>query len=928
MSSSIFNTKIKSKKSFLEKEYFRSETVKELLKDFDNPKQHKKLHLVTGFDGYGKSFILNCLNKVVKRDKKIIINISFYPSTEKSAQLVEKILFNLYFFSEDQYIAKNGQILKDIITQINEDRKNLYNNYSNTISEKFSKIIQLIIDGGILNKNGLYIAIENLQWGDEISLKYLKTILFNLQRQENYRSQIFFAATLRKEEAKNIHYFLSEIDFNNLIRLYNLSSLNRQDCSLIFKKELSKLEKQITSHLVSNHNFNFDIFLDKAIKSYKGNPFIIQEFFRFNQKKLKSKKNRQLFLGYYKKMILPESSMIITANMELKKLNTKEKRLFKQAIVMGSFRQFEKLYQNYKTIPELISLKDHLVKRKYLLNYYSPKGIDFVNNIVVRKIKELFPPEEFSDLDFKLGIMLAGTTFRKKYPIKTALHLCKGLKKLDNREKIIYTIRYLEKLLTNRITDNFPKLKTFFLEQLELFYLKIDSPKCVKYALEKVSLVSVYENIEEAISSIKKILTDYEPYLTPSALFNIKIQLCILYINSHELNKARNIITSFSKNLLSDENKDLLQKFKLMQVRGLLHLYENNYKKSKDYFVNALVICKEIQNKELEDLTLSELSKIYSKQNKYEHALKIEKERLNYKRNNDNGIKKGEIYNRIGDIYYQLNNYREAIKYFFLEVETAKQTGSYKMLSSAFYKLALLMSDNYLYQRAEENFTEALRAARMYGERYLICLILLNLAAVYNTTGKWKKALKNISELEVIAPKISKFKLLIDASFIKINIYLQIKSHSFIPVELEKIKTLLVKLNKSDYKYQFYQARLLLENKKYQEAKKKLDKAFIIFGKDSKITNFELDFLNFEIFRRNPATEQDMLLEHLKKIKRRYTNNDNLFRLLIEEYYLTGRKKTLYKAKEMLNDLYQERKEYRFKQGIITINNILARSTD
>ncbi|HEY9834953.1 MAG TPA: PAS domain S-box protein, partial [Stenomitos sp.] len=264
-----------------------SSQLKETIQDEKLTPQtlHHEMMLVVGYSGIGKSALVAEIHKPITRQKGYFIsgkfdpfgrNIPYSALVTALTQLVRQLLteneadLNQWRAKLLSALGSNGQVIIDVIPEIE-----LIIGKQPTIPElgvtesqnRFNLVFQNFIRVFCNREHPLVIFLDDLQWADTATLKWLQ-----LMMTDTYTQYLFFIGAYRDNEVSLIHPLI--------ITLEGL----RQAGAIIHQITLAPLGLTHVSQLIAD-TLHSDIetvkpLAELVLQKTAGNPFFVKEFLK------------------------------------------------------------------------------------------------------------------------------------------------------------------------------------------------------------------------------------------------------------------------------------------------------------------------------------------------------------------------------------------------------------------------------------------------------------------------------------------------------------------------------------------------------------------------------------------------------------------------------------------------------------------------
>jgi CHAT domain-containing protein/Tfp pilus assembly protein PilF len=185
-------------------------------------------------------------------------------------------------------------------------------------------------------------------------------------------------------------------------------------------------------------------------------------------------------------------------------------------------------------------------------------------------------------------------------------------------------------------------------------------------------------------------------------------------------------------------------------------VYENlgQYKQALDYYKQALVINREINDKRKEGDTLSNIGVVYDNLGQYQQALENYQQALEIQHKIDDQFGKGAVLTNIGVVYRNLGQYQQALKYYQQALEIQHKIDDKRGKSSTLVNIGIVYKFYFKNQKAFEYYYKALEIQREIGDKRGEGETLSNIGGVYNNLGQYEQVLKYLKQALEIRRKI------------------------------------------------------------------------------------------------------------------------------------------------------------------------------
>ncbi len=427
--------------------------------------------VVLGEVGAGKSTLLNKFINSVYKNEAHVFRTQCYQAEEKFLLKPWNDIFKQLFKVIKKEDADIPELLRKIVGYIfpsfnNEDTMEDINPINNVNLLKYQAAEKAIIEiFEIVSKNkSIILAIEDLQWIDDMSLTLLKNIIL-----ENRNQSIMVIATCRNGHNEEIGKFLTEMGMYELIEKLELERFNKEETI------------KFIENMMPDANISKDV-QNLIYKESEGNALFISEF-------LNNLKEKGSFNNLSSKLQDILKSRYIYISEEGKKILNMTSIFFNKV----DFETLKDISQ--KDELELIEIIDELIN-KYLL-----KEIVDSNN----KIYYVFTHQKMREFIYS---QLSHSKKRLLHN-RIAKYLVSKLKN-DNSDRYLYSklIHHLEKSGNKRGVLKYKiKLLYNYLHLSNDVFPVINEEEMTKvtdYHLEKEEVFNEFNKIDDLFKQVRK----------------------------------------------------------------------------------------------------------------------------------------------------------------------------------------------------------------------------------------------------------------------------------------------------------------------------------------------------------------------------------------------------------------------------------------
>ncbi|MEZ5084390.1 MAG: tetratricopeptide repeat protein, partial [Bacteroidales bacterium] len=174
---------------------------------------------------------------------------------------------------------------------------------------------------------------------------------------------------------------------------------------------------------------------------------------------------------------------------------------------------------------------------------------------------------------------------------------------------------------------------------------------------------------------------------------------------------------------------------------GTIYFDLKNYQKSSEYFNKALELSLKLGNDFTVQSLLNNLGMINLEEGKYEKAIDFFNQSIKFSERIDNINGIADAYHNLGQAYFHLNNYKKAI-HLYQEANVLYEKLGIEN-GNTLNNLGQVYLELDYYRQALDYLKEALESAKENNQFMILRNIYQNLAVLYERTGNYKLALEN-----------------------------------------------------------------------------------------------------------------------------------------------------------------------------------------
>jgi serine/threonine protein kinase/tetratricopeptide (TPR) repeat protein len=538
----------------------------------------------------------------------------------------------------------------------------------------------------------LVICIDDLQWVDEIILKWLIYTERNLQE-----FPVLIVALHRTEQLIEDSLILK---IENLIRI-RIENLKGIDVSNMIKSMLGK----------KSSSQELDDFIKSIVSHTKGNPLFIREILYYLQEKGKITiiNNKWNFPPKIEIENLPENIQQVIRE-RLAELSKETLISLQTASIIGKKISFEMLLNMTKKNDN--ELLDDLIDCREV-SLIEESGNDYI--FIHDKVREVLENE-----------------IKEKYPsFWKELHLKAG--------------NFLEEKYSadpDEVLDDLAN-HFYFAEQPEksIEYNELAGDKAKKNFLNNKAL-NFYEHliihIEEQLLVLTKKDSTYVKKM--EILFDTLIKKCDILQLIGKWKEAEEIFRKTLK--LAEEIEDKNRIASSLNLFGWLHRLKGNYKEAMECYEKGLKIAEELGNKREISRAVGNMGIIYFDKSDFDKAMKCYEKVL--KIVEELGDKRwiSSAIGNMGNIYQNKGNYDKAMKCYEKVLKIAEELGDKNGISIVIMNMGIVYYYQSKYKKAIECFKKAFKISEELGDKSGISGAVGSLGVMYHHQGNFAKAME------------------------------------------------------------------------------------------------------------------------------------------------------------------------------------------
>jgi predicted ATPase/tRNA A-37 threonylcarbamoyl transferase component Bud32 len=648
-------------------------------------------------------------------------------------------------------------------------------------------IFQLLII--ISKERPLVLFIDDLHWADEDTLNLLYYIGRN-----SVNRRILLIGTYRPEDltipvggkSNKILEIKHELGKEGILSKIELTRLTAED---IFS---------ITSSLFVNAQFD-ESFYQLLFNETEGNPFFVIEtlkLLKLEEVIYKSGENYFLKENYHQISIPSKVQDIIMKRIE--RIEEKDRELLEIGAVEGEsfhsdiikycleinklelLRKLQSLEREHHIIHPADKMYrfDHAKIREALYDSISPELKSEYHLLIAQYFIDNFKEDEIQAPNIAQHLLRSGEEVRALPFIITAAKRAKMV--FANEQSIYFYQKAKEIILKNEAvpTQDIIKQKQF-----------------------------IYEDMGDVLALIGKYDSSLENYNNITITNETPLQL------QTELNwKKGNVYLS------KGENDKALETFELAE--NIIEKYLNTAKKEENTSgkLNLDFDVEDLLNA-LGKIKISK-AQVFKSSGEYNTAQKEINDGLVLLKEDGNYLEKGQAYNNLGNILFDLGNYENSEAMYKKSLELREKILDKKGIAESYNNLSIVYCDGGEYQKAAESLERSISIMKEIGFRVGIAGTSLNLGAIYQDQGKYIEASQLYKKVLDISNDIVNIPLKILAYSNLGSVDIDLKNYDDAIKYLKESLSLIEKINAKNFEPQIrsWLSTALLESGKIEDA--------------------------------------------------------------------------------------------------------------
>ncbi|MBM7625000.1 AAA family ATPase [Sporohalobacter salinus] len=665
---------------------------------------------VFGEAGIGKTALIQQALSSVKLDNCLVVRTNCYQAEERYVfkpwknilqQFKEKI--DLTNIDLPPLWRRSISFLFPSI--LSEGEQESLDEMANCGSIQYQSAVEalLFLLSKIAENRKLILVFEDLQWCDDRSLLLLRNLI-----RENKNNNILVLATSRNQRKERVEEFFSDLKRYDLLREMTLVRLNLPEVKNFAQKTLP--DYQFSENL-----------LIKIHKETEGNIFFLVELLNLLVESGKEEALTNLLTVKSKNIL---RNRILSVSKEAQKILRLasicfDKFSYDLLAAISDKNDFELIeileeLQSYYLIEEVSTQEDspiycftHSKLREFIYEQQPLPRVRLLHRRIAQFFEEQLQEEErnrnrYSKLIHhysRAGDKLKYLTYLIKeaeiyfyythelFPIISDRRLAKDNILSFNQEWPQYYLSKIENLLKEIEweSDN-----SFELRKMEVKFLNLQSHFLIAQG-----------DYEAAIDQIEKLISEAKLINGNEILLEAYEKMASLGIQKEDTDLIeKNAVKMYN---LSKKEDAVVKEGISLRFLGIARLYQRQYSKAEKLFNQALDVFKEAETVR-KKYTLgiatvyNYLGEVKRYQGKFEQAINFYQYSINLCEKQDILSGLGIFYVNAGQVFYKLEKYKEAQKYFSHSLQIFRQLRTiwgYSVIANSFMALLSIQAGNY-----------------------------------------------------------------------------------------------------------------------------------------------------------------------------------------------------------------------------------------
>ena len=835
--------------------------------------------LLAGEQGVGKSFFLRNVRIKSQLQGILYVDSNCLEDQTKAYQPLIEILRKIKPYLEDHDHC--ADLVKEKFNQALGSI--LQKPQGRAVSQKQFSTHQKIIESltQISQIFPLVLVIDNLQWADLQTLRFLSQLGQNIEE-----SKILLAYAFRPEEIKKKTLLKELIDGWRKMRWCKYIKLDRFD----YQKTKIFIRSKLKRERFPEGFFSY------MRQNTSGNPFFLTEVLKYLLEKgiifLKDC-GWEVDSGRLGQTAVPESmEAVLLKNLERYDPHTFD--FLTTVAVMGKKFDSQLIKElNLSGEKKLSKILFILAKDQVFIKRESPLVgklyYEFVNQSLQSLLYQRFDEKKKVELHGRIAKLLEERGFEEDE--ETVFEIGRHYLKSHHHEKAYrYALLSAERMAQRFANQEVLEYLGAAIETTSKFRDKEEGArKKVEALMRRADFHKQIGEVNQALKDYKTILrlTKYSPHLKMIAeAYN---DLGDTYRLKHDYKKGLSCL----KKALEIRQKlgDPLKMANTLHNMGIVYWIDSQYQQALISFEKALNIYREVGHKTYIASTLNNMGLIFRAQLRYAQAMKYFQESLHITKELGNKEETARCLNNMGATYFDLGKYDEAVKCY---LESLKLNTTMKNKKEIVYNLVNLGE---VYQKTGD-FANALK----YSQKGLELAanidftqaeghILKNLGAINFELGHYQKVYEHFDQAKTVAENIHDKELLVLVLINSSKLFMTFNHLQRVEELLDEATKIINIINDDRSLIGVYQIKSWLKNKekKFEESIKLLNRAIELAketGSQEELFSLNLDFC--EVFL--SLKEKDKAKEYLNSASC-FMRDESARHILLEpKFYMTSGK--------------------------------------
>ncbi|MCD4757301.1 MAG: response regulator [Arcobacteraceae bacterium] len=510
--------------------YGRDFQEKELHNIINSQQYQNVLVSLYGNSGVGKSSLVNKVLKSHKEKFSYILELKLERYKQNAPyeilygalrDLTKQIIIKdeksieAYKYKLQNILGNDAQILIDVIPEIEliiGKQENIIEINPSDIKVRFDNLLVNFMKLFFTTQKPLCIYIDDLQWADDITIKWLENILLNLKN-------IFVFVTYREEEVDENHIvkqMIKKLDsFDVEIREFNIDSLTKKDIQSLLVDAMHLEQASEVCEIIYNKTEGNSFFVKQYIKQLQEDQVLW-----FDPESL------QWYCDLEKLKNFPISDNVFEVlSKRIGQLDINVQKLLNIASSIGNVFSSELLQKIYNDDSSFDYVIDKVLKDEWIVLKNDKQNItyrfshDKLQQIVYSSIEK----DTLKKIHFEIGSYLYKTDIVGKKLINCTNHLNMGVEFLDDLGVLIELNTRAS--LHSKKSGDFINALEYIKQAMDLIKQETYTKKDIFILKERGECEHLCHNSQEAIKYYEIALGLSEDIKTQALIYELLIKL-------------------------------------------------------------------------------------------------------------------------------------------------------------------------------------------------------------------------------------------------------------------------------------------------------------------------------------------------------------------------------------------------------------------